>query len=307
MSKSSSSEDKKALLVDYIQSNQLPTYRQGYSDRIAWLMAHLSELAYMPFDEVDAEIEKIGLSVEQKYDTNGTEALLVSNNTLLILAFKGHKAKRFKDIKTEANARKVSCETNGGVHAGFKEAYEQIASAIQTSLNKEPFAHKPLLITGHGIGGALATIAAKRLNHQGGVAACYTFGAPRVGDEAWSYAIKTPIYRVVNAIDCVTMLPPGKETMQKIKFCLGLVPVVGKFVKYLGHFEDYFHVGDERFLTSCKPNRYDEVELTYKVSWERRLAIFIKGKTIKKFLKDHSVAIYREKLNILAHKRNRDR
>ena len=67
----------------------------------------------------------------------------------------------------------------------------------------------PLFITGHSLGGALAMIAAKKITHKGGNAACYTFGSPRVGDEVWISNIKTPLYRVVNAADCVTMLPPG--------------------------------------------------------------------------------------------------
>ncbi|MEI8631797.1 hypothetical protein P4S72_06175 [Vibrio sp. PP-XX7] len=35
---------------DQILEEQLPLYRQAYSDRIAWLMACLSELAYIKFN-----------------------------------------------------------------------------------------------------------------------------------------------------------------------------------------------------------------------------------------------------------------
>ena len=40
------------------------------------------------------------------------------------------------------------------------------------------------------------------------VAACYTFGSPKVGNEEFGDAIKVPVYRIVNAADSVPSLPP---------------------------------------------------------------------------------------------------
>ena len=76
----------------------------------------------------------------------------------------------------------MECETGGKIHSGFNEAFSQVSVEIQTILNKEEYKNKPLFITGHSLGGALAVIAAKKLTHKGGMAACYTFGSPRVGD-----------------------------------------------------------------------------------------------------------------------------
>ncbi len=50
-------EDEKHIL-ELIQSNQIPAYRQAYSDRTAWLMACLSELVYQPFDQLNEEATK---------------------------------------------------------------------------------------------------------------------------------------------------------------------------------------------------------------------------------------------------------
>ena len=42
-------------ILTLIQSKDVPSYRQAYSDRTAWLMACLSELAYYPFEDEAAE------------------------------------------------------------------------------------------------------------------------------------------------------------------------------------------------------------------------------------------------------------
>ena len=55
MAKAISFSKEEEILVRLIQSNQIPTYRQAYSDRTAWLMACLSEMVYQPFGNLDTE------------------------------------------------------------------------------------------------------------------------------------------------------------------------------------------------------------------------------------------------------------
>ena len=339
-------ETNEKQLLELVSDSKVPSYRQAYSDRTAWLMASLSELVYQPFGDLDAEgtkeyltekldtfldegtkplleelmmkvyeldsidtnnllseLEEYGLSIEHAYSNNDTQALLFSAKSFIVLVFRGTEATSLTDIKADLKAYKTKCVTEGNVHFGFKEAYEQVSAKIQNDLNKSGFAKKPLFIAGHSLGGALATVAAKRLVHKGGIAACYTFGSPRVGDEEWSYGIKTPIYRVVNAVDCVTMLPPSGITITLLSYALKLVPIVGKLVQKL--FGDYLHVGDMRYLTNCKRGKYEDVELTYRVHWFRRMQIVLNGKTVRKFVADHSISIYRKKLAIIALRRNK--
>ena len=60
-------------------------------------------------------------------------------------------------------------------------------------------------MTGHSLGGALATLAAAR--HQADV--LWTFGAPRVGDALFARSLAgTAIGRVVNGNDPVPAVPP---------------------------------------------------------------------------------------------------
>ena len=68
-------------------------------------------------------------------------------------------------------------------------------------------------VTGHGLGGAFAIISALDINDylNQGVDVVYTFGQPRVGNDAFAayYANKLPnTFRVINNADIVPHLPP---------------------------------------------------------------------------------------------------
>ncbi|MCY9846394.1 lipase family protein [Vibrio caribbeanicus] len=343
--------DKKTTLLEL----DLPSYRQAYSDRTAWLMAAFSELAYIRFNPaLPSKLQKIGLDealkrlidqsttsntlkvisiiegllwnheeektqlinelstlneskLVQTFDTElGTQAILVETPSSYVLAFRGTEATSLNDIKADAKATTIKCRTSGKIHEGFHEAFESVQEKLNAAL-KELDKSKPLFITGHSLGGALATIAAKRLKFKYGIAACYTFGAPRVGDKEWIATIKTPIYRIVNAADSVTMLPPNGVTIGVLSAGVGFIPWIGSKAKkfLLEKFSGYIHGGNMRYLTNCKKGEYEDVQLLYSVSFLFRLKAVLIGKLpYKKFLSDHSISIYRKKLEIVALKRN---
>lgn len=332
----------------------LPTYRQAYSDRTSWMMAYMSELAYIRFNPaLPNNIAKIGLEkainkvvsdisnanvkkaiqlisslmydhkeeelklkseldelnnakLVETFDSEGTQAILVETDSFYILAFRGTEATSLNDIKADANAITTKCVTAGSVHSGFKNAFETVEADIVNTLN-DLEEKKPLMITGHSLGGALATIAAKRLSFKNGIGACYTFGSPRVGDSEWISTIKTPIYRIVNAADAVTMLPPNGLFIGALSSVLGSVPWIGPTMKkfLLAKVNGYMHGGNMRYLTNCPSGDYSSVKLLYSVSLIYRLKAFVSGKLpYKKFLADHSISIYRKKLAIVAKSRN---
>ena len=145
------------------------------------------------------------------------------------------------------------------------------------------------------MGGALATIAAKKNE----IAACYTFGSPRVGDEQWISHIKTPIYRLVNVADCVTMLPQGDETVPVFAWLFQFIPGCGSSIRkwLLANLDGYLHGGSMRYLTNCKKDAYAQTKLSYSVSfWYRMKGFFVKKMSWKVFLSDHSISVYRKKL-----------
>ena len=337
--------------VQQLLDKKTPVYRQAYSDRTAWIMACLSEMAYLRFNPLfsnedaktyfiekttkllgdnkkssllrlidifgydhnmelktlESDVVSLRFKLEETFDANGTQAILVSNEEFIVLAFRGTEATSIKDIKADAKATTTSCETGGRIHSGFTEAYDCVALDIRKKLKEPSLVNLPLFITGHSLGGALATIAAKKLSHNGGKAACYTFGAPRVGDMKWISQIKTPIYRLVNAADCVTMLPPGDEIVSLVAWICKVVPWFGKSLRewLLANLDGYLHGGDMRYLTNCKKGEYGKTELLYSVSfWFRIKGFLVKKMPWKKFLSDHSISVYRKKLWVIAQRNN---
>jgi len=119
--------------------------------------------------------------------------------------------------------------------------------------------------------------------------------------------MKTPIYRVVNSSDGVTMVPLPRHTITAISWLVGFIPAVGdKWKSFLREkFGGYLHGGDMRFLTDVKSGEYSKARLLTHVDIFYRLkGWFRKQFTIKKFGTDHSMAVYRAKLAFIALRRN---
>lgn len=345
-------ENAKKLLA-----KKLPAYRQAYSDRTAWIMSVMSELAYIKFNplfsddgspefirdhfikkinslvgenkskivstlisgidydpkkekaKLESNLEEFNFKLIKTFDKQGTQAILVDAEDYFVLSFRGTEAESLSDIKSDAKANIVKCSvSNGNIHAGFRDAFNYIRRDVEEEINKKEYADKPLFITGHSLGGALATVATKFLMHKGGLAACYTFGSPRVGNDDWVNNIKTPIHRVVNAADSVTMLPPGDVTISAFSFCFRFIPSIGEPIsKWLSEkFGRYMHAGNMRYLTNCKPGDYSRVRVLYSVSFTYRIkALIVKSLSFGKLLSDHSINTYSKKLMIIAFKRNK--
>ena len=210
-------------------------------------------------DSKDALIEELrgfSLKVDNEISwisdpVTDTQAFIAFNDEYAVLVFRGTEATSITDIRTDTKARLITSPSNGLVHEGFQKAFASVEESINERLESEQLKGKPLYITGHSLGGALATIATREFKSPVKVAASYTFGSPRVGNENWINQIKSPIYRLVNAADSVTMLPPGSITMSGLSFLVGLIPSFGDKLKvWLSKYNGYIHAGNMRYLTN---------------------------------------------------------
>ena len=199
----------------------IPTFRAAYSDRTALLMAKLAKRVYDPFDDAatlaafQARFTPLGLTVhEQLIDRGkGTAGAVLANNDLIVVVFRG--TEDLLDWLTNLRAGWVVLQGGVGVHRGFFEAYWPVRAALFRRLldliHEKP---RPVYVTGHSLGGALALMAAAELgNHdeaqvRDSIAACYTFGCPKAGDRTFDRHVKVPLYRITNGFDLVPALPP---------------------------------------------------------------------------------------------------
>ena len=144
-----------------------------------------------------------------------THCLIVEMSDSIIIAFRGTDS--IRDWITDARfLRKLLVEEANGdrceVHAGFLDAYESIVNALSDRLRAIVVGDRPVFITGHSLGGALAVLCALELKHQKfNIAQVYTFGQPRVGNAAFArlcdWTLAGNYFRVVYQEDIVPRVP----------------------------------------------------------------------------------------------------
>jgi len=186
------------------------------------LAAELSRLAYHEGGDASLEafLGRAGLGLAAApFDDGNTQAFFAAGPQLRVLAFRG--SDDLKAWQTNLKTRPVAWSGPGRVHEGFLSALEAAWQALGPQLAAED--PRPLLITGHSLGGGLATLAASRLPR----ALLYSFGAPRAGDAAFCHDMDKRIerhHRYVNYRDPVCLLPPG---LLGYRHC-GMVYYIGK-------------------------------------------------------------------------------
>ena len=171
-----------------------------------------------------------------------------------------------------------------------------------------------LYLTGHSLGGALALLATRELEHgRDSTGACYTYGQPRVSEYGFTRNIKTPIYRVVNASDIVPRMPPMFiHRLLTWTISIPFIQFPGKawILRILKELH-YVHHGDMRYLTKSrigKAGNYADVSVLRNPNILDRTKWFIRD-ALPQFgsvLGDHSRDVYYEKLRAYAMKRNPD-
>jgi pimeloyl-ACP methyl ester carboxylesterase len=211
----------------------------------ALYLAHASDVAYDRAPAA-AAMERLGLrAVPFRHKLTRTRGFLGVCDTHAVLAFRGTDPITLPNWLTDAVVRLVRChEYDGRVHYGFSSALRHTWDKIQRLLDETlaASAGRPLFLTGHSMGGALAVLSACRLAKMGRTpAGIYTFGSPRVGDPTFCAGYALPTWRIVNGMDLVPEMPlasvarllperprlTNEIILQKLKALAGRVPCYG--------------------------------------------------------------------------------
>lgn len=208
----------------------------------ARFLATACDLAYLPADAGAAKFQsELGLQA-QLISRDNTQAYVGTSDAAVVVAFRGSEKPAsmdgFKDwlltnarnflvlpegrIGTDFAAAGVGARFHRGFMAALDEIWEPLFQAVDAAqLARE----RPLWVTGHSLGGAIALLAAWRFERQFlKVHQIYTFGAPMIGNPAAAEAFQKQfpgrIFRYVDTRDPVPKLPAVSLTSNEYSHCL---------------------------------------------------------------------------------------
>lgn len=201
----------------------------GRDESNARYLAHACRLAYLPEAAgIAAYRDELGLRAKL-ISVDNTQAWLLQDERAIVVAFRGSESPTSLDglkdwLLTNANNLLILPEGRIGTdfaaagvgarfHRGFMQAlaevWDDLSAAVEAAVGEK---ERPLWITGHSLGGALALLAAWRFHQQfRTIQAVYTFGAPMIGNaaaaEAFDRELGGTIFRYIDEPDPVPLLP----------------------------------------------------------------------------------------------------
>jgi triacylglycerol lipase len=188
-------------VIDSVIDSDIGT--PGFSVRTAYYLAYASKAAYEGPGDWS---EKLGLGGNVTSFSRGQYHGFVGFlEPVILLALRG--TQNLDNWLTNADTPLVPHPPYPGrVHLGFARAVDQVWPEVRKLLAALP--KRPLWVTGHSLGGAMATLASLRLVQDGyEVRAVYTYGSPRVGNRSFHSSYNQTNYRFVNNDDVVPHLP----------------------------------------------------------------------------------------------------
>jgi hypothetical protein len=142
----------------------------------------------------------------------------------------------------------------GEVHTGFYDATCSIIDAVAKEVQRlNPAGAKRVYVTGHSLGGAMASIGAYILQappHNIAIEQVVTFAAPKPGDGAFQDAYEKVFVnqlRYENDDDLVPLLPPADDLIR----AAADIPLIGELFKQAEDW-DYQPVGSLRYIESAR-------------------------------------------------------
>lgn len=160
--------------------------------KLAMLAAQMCDLSYHAATISDALTD--------------TQVLIQDSPEFTFVAFRGSSS--LKDWITDCEIFRAPY-AEGEVHRGFLRAITSVRVKVALALLGR---NKPVVVTGHSLGGALAMLFADWMTREGRhIDAVYTFGQPRVGNGKFAAAydgrLREATFRFINAQDAVPRLP----------------------------------------------------------------------------------------------------
>lgn len=162
---------------------------------------HFAQCANFSYkDNATADYKKIGYTTVKFIEHDEAQAYVLANKTQITVCFRGTEPSSWNDIKADLRAFPKK-----GFHKGFWTEYNKLKTDIEQTVKKLKTTRKnaELYLTGHSLGGAMATVACFDYPE---ARAVVTYGAPRAC--TWFRTLPVKHVRVVHNNDVVPKVPP---------------------------------------------------------------------------------------------------
>ena len=169
------------------------------------VLANMAHAAYFQAADVADLMGRLGAAKTHGLDRRDTQAFLATWPDKAVLSFRGTEIDVLGDILSDLAVHKTDFR-GARVHSGFLEKLETLwDDDLEARLDELGDARIPVWVTGHSLGGAIATLAGMRWPFQEVV----TFGQPRVGSGLDDAFVAHGHVRYVNGLDSVPRIPPA--------------------------------------------------------------------------------------------------
>lgn len=196
-------------------SSRLPLGPEHNEFQNALFLAHCANAAYERGDLKNyAHYDQIAFDQVETFEgPQDTQGFVGATDKAIVLAFRGTEPDRWTDWCTDLSSMQklwLGCQ----VHTGFSTAHDGVAKHYLELIRKFRTSNQAIYVTGHSLGGALATLAGKVLATGGEAgddfkpALIVTFGAPKVGDNQFTSTYGVVLLRFVHNEDIIPHVPP---------------------------------------------------------------------------------------------------
>jgi triacylglycerol lipase len=185
---------------------------RGFDFCNAWWFAELSLASYEHPGFIRLLFRSIGMDM-RAFIKGSTAGFVAFDDTRVFVVYRGTQVKNsgaISDILIDMKFPPEPVPGGGAAHGGFYSAFTSIwdgTEGIHAFLDELVSLKKGrgVWFTGHSMGAAIATLSYAWYPQAAGL---YTFGSPKVGDDAFCRTLGKRFYNIVAREDIIPRLPP---------------------------------------------------------------------------------------------------